>query len=374
MSNRVRLMLLPLRAILRMQRAPAEKVEDVAVAVAVPGLTLRMSPWLSPGLTLRMVQPWHRSGRLVVADAGMASMATLKACADVGLDFEGNVKGAHRGLCKEWLMSQVKNRGDRASAMTEITTEAGEKIQVLAAIDMDKQPMTLISTGGTTTMGAPRERRFKVIRSSGDFMVRNATFEQWDVHSTYRANFNTIDKHNAKRQGGTSFEDTWKTHRWWVRDFQVLDGMSEVNAFLLWNYFRPECDHVSLQTFRRQLGWQLLHNKYIQAERATACVPRNGALGNRSFLLEHTLKKIVPNDDRLKNAQKQQKCRYCCALTLWNCTCASVCVETLRAGKGRLKRNACMFVCSTTQSDCFARHLAGEEPPVRGKKRSAEDS
>ncbi|KAK3266562.1 hypothetical protein CYMTET_24805 [Cymbomonas tetramitiformis] len=72
----------------------------------------------SHGLTLRMVQPWHRSGRLVIADAGMASMATLKACADVGLDFEGNVKGAHRGLCKEWLMSQVKNRGDRASAVT----------------------------------------------------------------------------------------------------------------------------------------------------------------------------------------------------------------------------------------------------------------
>ncbi|KAK3266563.1 hypothetical protein CYMTET_24806 [Cymbomonas tetramitiformis] len=219
-------------------------------------------------------------------------------------------------------------------------------------------------------MGAPRERRFKVIRSTGDFMVRNATFEQWDVHSTYRANFNTIDKHNAKRQGGTSFEDTWKTHKlWWVRDFQVLDGMSEVNAFLLWNYFRPECHHVNLQTFRRQLGWQLLHNKYIQAKRATACVPRGsaGALGDRTFLLEHTLKKIVPVDDRLKNAQKQQKCRYCCALTLWNCTCASVCVETLRAGKGRLKRNTYMFICdSTTQLATALRAIWQEKNPQCG--------
>ena len=44
--------------------------------------------------------------------------------------------------------------------------------------------------------------------------------------------FNAIDKHNSKRQSATSFENR-KMHNWWVRDYQILFGMSEVNVFLL---------------------------------------------------------------------------------------------------------------------------------------------
>lgn len=95
--------------------------------------------------------------------------------------------------------------------------------------------MSLIGIAGTKNMGNTLTRHFTVHYSklNGDWQTMTAHLDQWHIHELYRFNFIAIDKYNAKRQGGTSFEDTWKTHSWWVRDFQVLFGMSEVNSFIL---------------------------------------------------------------------------------------------------------------------------------------------
>ena len=51
-----------------------------------------------------------------------------------------------------------------------------------------------------------------------------------------------------------------KTHSWWVRDYEILFGMSEVNAFLLWNKFKP-AHSLSMAQFRLQLCHQMLMDR-----------------------------------------------------------------------------------------------------------------
>ena len=138
-----------------------------------------------------------------------------------------NVKTAHSGFPKQLLNSQVSQRRDRACA-THSFTVLGRQKEVLAAIDKDEQP---IGTAQTTNMGNTLVRHFRQTRTS--------PLEQWHIHELNHANFNAIDKYNSKRQGAKSFEDTWKTHSWWVHDYQILFGMSELNAFHLWNKFKP---------------------------------------------------------------------------------------------------------------------------------------
>ena len=214
---------------------------------------------------LRCTKPWHGSGRLALGDSACASFKTATAMAERGMYFIGNVKTAHRRFPKKWLSSQCKERGQRAFASTEFHV-GGDKWRCWASIDMDKQPMSLISTAATNLEGPARERTVRSVHSSGEYSINKFTLEQDEQHSIYRAGFNALDKHNAKRQGGTSFETTWKTWKWWVRDYQFFFGVSEVNAFLLWRVHKnPKCTMVE---FRRRLTFQMLRNPWLLARQA----------------------------------------------------------------------------------------------------------
>jgi hypothetical protein len=126
-------------------------------------------------------------------------------------------------------------------------------VTLLAAGDKDKQPMTLLGTASTSNIGEAMQRACSVLKADGTFEVMKFVLEQWAIHSIYRRNFNAIDMHSPKRQGPTCFEDTWKTHRWWIREFHMLIGMIEINVCLLWKRFKP-CQHqCSLDFFRTML-------------------------------------------------------------------------------------------------------------------------
>ena len=258
---------------------------------------------------MRLTSPWRKSGQIVILDSAFASMKAAKALAGVGLFMIGNVKTAHTGFPKQWLNSKVSQRGERACAMHSFTVN-GQQWGVLAAIDKDKQPMSLIGTAGTTNMGNTLTRHFTVRYSNGDWQTKTAHLDQWHIHELYRFNFNAIDKHNAKRQGGTSFEHTWKTYSWWVRDFQVLFGMSEVNSFILRNKFKPGQEGTTLTHFRMQLCHQMLANKWIMAE-------REAASATRVIQAEADVEHELVSCDR-------GRCRICGRITRWRCMCGPI--------------------------------------------------
>jgi hypothetical protein len=141
--------------------------------------------------------------------------------------------GANTGFPKKWMLDQLHVRGDRVCASSSFKTSSGQEWTLLTASDKDKQAMSLLGSVGTSNMGEAMQRTYSVLKADGTFEVMKFVLVQWAIRSIYRRNFNAIDMHNSKRQGATCFEDTWKTHRWWIREFQMLIGMSEINSFLL---------------------------------------------------------------------------------------------------------------------------------------------
>ena len=256
----------------------------------------------NPAKAMRCVKPWFGSGRTVIADSGFASLKCATGMAEHGLYLVGNVKTASAGFPQKWLLDQLKQRGDRACASTTIKLSSGEVWPVLAAGDMDRRPMVLIGTAGTTNMGETMIRYYGVLKADGSTEVRRASLEQWDIHSTYRRKFNTVDMHNAKRQGPTNLEDTWKTHHWWVREFQMLLGMSEVNSYLLWRKFKPNQPSTTPDMFRRRLCHQLMYHPVLMRELGE----RQALRGVRMVSHHH-----IENPKGNRGRTERRVCRYC---------------------------------------------------------------
>ena len=303
----------------------------------------------APAKAMRCVKNWFSTGRVVILDAGFASVKCAEVLTDKGLFMIGNVKGASAKFPKDWLLGQVNKRGDRATATAESITPDGNTCHMLASIDVDKQPMALLGTAGSSTPGETLHRKFTTIRADGTYNIREATLEQDHIHAVYRKYFNALDKHNSVRQGGISWEDTWRTHRWWVREFQMLFGMSEVNAWLLYKRYKPtQQGHVSFSNFRRELCKQLLLHPKIMRDRELR------ARGGEAVCSGHCLINLgtAPGGHSIQKA-----CVFCGTRTSWYCPCTPV--------------QDCpgVYLCNIASGrSCFNLHHRGEAPENRKAK------
>jgi len=161
--------------------------------------------------------------------------------------------------------------------------------------------------------------------------------------------FNSIDKHKSKRQGPSSFEDTWKTHKWWLREFQMLAGMSEINALLMWRRFKQGQEMCDATLFRRRLAYDMMHHPVRLAEReeslALSRSRRLGILGGPKHFLV-----LKPSGTRKR--VKRLHCRYCDKKSAFSCACSPF------IGEGMNPR-AAMAICSGRQGGrCMLRHRA----------------
>ena len=147
--------------------------------------------------------------------------------------------------------------------------------------------------------------------------THTADLPQMHVHELYRATFNSVDKANNKRQRGSSFEKHWRTHKWWLRDFQMLFGMSEVNAYLSIRHFVPGQQHLSLTLFRRRLVHHMLHHHVTQRERGERMLLRGQELAANTN--DHLLMKM-PTTTGSTRAQRI-RCRACGTKTYRYCSC-----------------------------------------------------
>ena len=265
----------------------------------------------------------------------------------------GNVKSGSKMFPKDFLIKQVPHREDRFTCVAQTRTRGGITIDLLAAADMDKQPMALCGTAGTSSDGKNSIRKFSTIRPNGTYSVREASLKQMQIHEVYRKHFNALDKHNAIRQGGACLETSWKTKRWYIRDFQALFGMSMVNAFLFYRRYSklPGASKMSYTLFQRKLCYQMLRHPRLIAERNVARA-RRGDLPEGAGVVGHECLKIgthVKSGGPIKRA-----CIFCGERTELYCACTP-----LSGKKG-------IYVCSTgIRPQCLAKHLAGDQPVNR---------
>ena len=301
----------------------------------------------NPAKALRCVKPWFGSGRCVILDSGFASVSCALSLRDKGMHMIGNVKSAHKMFPKAWLLSQAPHRGDWATCTATVKSPGGLDVDLLCAADRDKQPMALLGTVGSTVEGETLHRAFTTIRADGTYNSREATLRQMQIHELYRKFFNALDKNNSYRQGRHNLEDSWKTKRWYVREFQALWGMSEVNAWLLYRKFVPGAGNVTFTEFRKRLVYAMLHHPSWVEERMR--LRSQGAEGNHSM---HTIAKIGVS---ASGVALKRTCVMCGIGSEHCCTCTPT------------RNMPGIPICNPSgrRPECHAKHLVGERPPNR---------
>ena len=318
---------------------------------------------------------------LLVWLAAFAGVKLAVALADFGLFLVGNVKTCHKGVPKLALKEVVLERGDRACWIATTPNKHGEPVKIMAVGDMDKQPMFLVATAGTTLMGQEQQRRRLTMYANGDSEVHNWVLPQWVVHALYRMYFNKIDKHNQARQGGHGcLEDANRTQTWWVRDFFAIFGTHVINFVFAYNFFGPpskteNCKPLTTLVLKKMLAHALLKNPVRMQEVAHAAsaaalrrtVPR---LSMRATDAASEASVVTCKFASINRKEFQQgRCRYCADKTATVClTCsvpgsmdALVPTRTVRTVRGQ--NNKVFFVCSSNQRNkCILLHLKGIEP------------
>lgn len=105
------------------------------------------------------------------------------------------VKTGHRGFPKAHLISRVKpTKFSKCFMKVEVELEVG-KTTFFAGAFMDKRPLLLVGSCGTS-LDAAEVRRDRREWVGGSFVSSHYNVRQPVMHDTYRRNFNGVDLFN----------------------------------------------------------------------------------------------------------------------------------------------------------------------------------
>jgi hypothetical protein len=249
--------------------------------------------------TLRLVEPWFGSNRVVDMDAWFASVMCTIALSSHGLYAMGIIKNGHSQYPKAYLANLAKTRGPNGGEITKgshvvMTSEYtinGNSIPLMAVAWKDRTLKTIISNVGNTLPAltpAIRKRKFVFINDNNEpetgHYVENIARPR--VIFELFTHFASIDIHNHMRQGVLNMERYWPTKSWWMRVFCTVLGIIVVNAYGMYKYEYKfarggsDKDIKSFHNFVDELAYDLIHNDY------NAAVPnlRNRASNNNVSL------------------------------------------------------------------------------------------
>lgn len=185
----------------------------------------------STATTLRLTSCYKGTGRVVIADSWFGSCQTAEWLMDEhGLYAILAIKTGHRGFPKRQMIDAV--RGERYSKRfmkCTVALEVGET-QFFAGAFMDKVPLLLLGSCGTSLDGEPTKRDRVEFTSDGGFTRTSYTVTQPGMHDTYRRHFNGVDLFNRDCFGDLTLQHAIRTKSWSRRMFLALLGMCEVNA------------------------------------------------------------------------------------------------------------------------------------------------
>jgi hypothetical protein len=123
-----------------------------------------------------------------------------------------NIKIQTKHFCTQelWADAGGKPWARDVRAYRQVTLQvAGKEATFTGAFHMDKQPMTLLGTAGSSDE-APLITRLRVYMNDFGDMVRwEGELRQPMIHAEYRTYFNAVDVHNKLAIGPHSFVVCW---------------------------------------------------------------------------------------------------------------------------------------------------------------------
>lgn len=286
--------------------------------------------------SLRLVKAWWGTGRVVIGDAWFGSVRTVEELREVGLYAIMCVKQGSAGYPKGLMRESLRRRGDQRFFRADTIFNDGSILPVWAGGHMDKQPLMLCATTGTSLPGETKIRyRSKLVEGNVD-KVRYE-LEQPAMHATYRKYAPAVDQFNKLSMQPGTLTDVWETMCEWHRLFAATLAMTESNAQRA--YETTTGAHLTKQQWFNALAQACKHNPFALARPRTVA-PSQG----------HTA---------LVKA-KQGVCWFkdCKKKTNWKCTChRAFCGNTTRANKRPAGEMGAAPVKEPPRR-CWSRHLS----------------
>ena len=229
-------------------------------------------------LTLRLVEHYFHSARVLVADSWFGSFACALELLAVGLYCVMNVKTCTKGYPRKELLRLMKfnrttkqcpreTRGTWVGFSREVLVPGTGATSSITACGLNqKAPILLVDTAHGIHAGQDRVRKWTTPNAAGVDELHVLTTGTTTMHETYRSEYGLLDQINRDRQGQVSIADIWLTKTWQHRHFAEGFGFLEVAIFRHLSYFHPrykgnpECGRPSLchQQYRKMLAYTLL--------------------------------------------------------------------------------------------------------------------
>ena len=308
-------------------------------------------PWKSVALTLRLVQPWFNTGRVLIADSWFGSVPCILALYSVGLFAVMMVKTAHKDYPKQELLDLLgydkkkklcpKERRGEHFGFSRDYEVGSSKCTVLAAGHNSKKPVMVIATASTLNKADDYKKTWTRFDAAGNMVHFVLCVTTTMVHALYHRFFHLVDVHNHLRQGEVAMADVWATKDWAHRHFAEGLGFWEVNVFKALVYFHPDYATLQHPRFRVLLAHAMLTlGKPFREEEAGAGAE---VQPDHSYCI---LKKFT------SFASERHQCGYCSKKPYHYCsTCFPV------------EKEAGYAIChSGLGQPCYHKHVTGVKP------------
>jgi len=293
------------------------------------------------GLLVRLTKALWHTGKLVVLDSGFCVVKGIIALRNKGVFAAALIK-KRRYWPKFIDGNAIKAHFDDkpVGAVDSLKLSHNNEEHHVFAMKEPDYVMMLMSTHGTNDRDNGKQSSRKW---NANGVTHETTFkypEVVDNHYKYR---HLVDDHNAKRHQPISLEKIWATARWACRVFAFLLAITEVNIFLVDNFFY-NAGHTCMLGFRKVLAYALINNPYIPQQEES---PSRRTSARRPLVVAHQLN-AVPVFKKFRRDGTLEDCKQ--RYQQRRCSCGSR-VRTYCACSPGIYR------CT----QCYADHLSTEE-------------
>ena len=221
------------------------------------------------GLLLRLCKPLLFTGKVVVLDSGFCVLRAIVELKKLGVFAAAVIK--KRRYWPKYVKGEEINAYMADKEIGETGVWQGMMDGLKYFYFMLKEPawvMKMMCTYGDTCTPEDQEETRRYYKTEGDKTIRRE-FKYTTIflnHFRYR---HKIDDHNNNRHSVPALEDTWLTSRWSNRVFCFFLAVSEINAYLMLNYFiwrkNPKTFvKPTVHQFRRTLANELIYNSFLE--------------------------------------------------------------------------------------------------------------
>jgi hypothetical protein len=287
---------------------------------------------LAAAVTLRLCEPWHnKAPRIIIADAWFGGLPTSYALLQRGLYSITNVKAHTKHFCKKELWADARGnrnghqRNDRAYRELKLAVK-GKEVSFVGAFHMDKAPMTLLGTAGSSKEAPEVMRRRVYMSEDGDLTQWTGTLHQPDMHYIYRSTFNAVDVHNKLAMGPRSVARLG-ANSLPLKLFLTMVALAETNAYLLYMHLNKlSSDRYSHADFKVDLETELLKRAHTRKEEDEDKGPQTRRSGQQvatggHVQQRHTMPASFSGHVLRRDDTKNRKCMVCGTKTKTQCSC-----------------------------------------------------